>query len=256
MGAREAIQKKKAPAGQANAKKRSRVSAASATATAHLSAKPTKRTKAPLSESVTKVQATRITPSRAGVRAEEKARLARAARASAKESSSSATTPKAGRRGMRVVSSNDASDKGTQASAEHVGMTERIRSLQGPAKKALIVLAVLAGIVLALYGPARDYYVARRTADGLSSQLESINTNNDTLRSDVDSLESREGIEDAARQRGYVTEGETGVTVTGLSDEGSSAASGVGQSASDSSSTSNEPWYIQALDVFFGYKAS
>ena len=73
------------------------------------------------------------------------------------------------------------------------------------------------------------------------------------MRAEVDRLQSREGIEDEARKRGYVLPGEQPVMVEGLEvdDRGTadSSASAV-QSRSD-----DNPWYIDVLDFIFSYEA-
>ena len=123
----------------------------------------------------------------------------------------------------------------------------------------LVVIAVLAGI----YGPVRDYYSAYRTGDILNRQLELVKSYNADLQGEVDTLLSREGIEDTARKElNLVMPGEKTLTVTG--DGGSSDE---GSSGSDASSTitadelekkmaavvSDSPWYIKVLDTLFGY---
>lgn len=126
--------------------------------------------------------------------------------------------------------------------------------LRAAVRPTLITLGVLAFVCFALYGPARDYYVAQRTSEALSEQLSSINSTNDSLRQDVQALQTREGIEDEARKKGYVENGDTPLTVTGIPDDSSSSSS----SADASTASSNEdlPWYKQALDWVFGYSAS
>ncbi|WP_234966913.1 FtsB family cell division protein [Olsenella urininfantis] len=79
----------------------------------------------------------------------------------------------------------------------------------------VIVLALLA----MLYGPVREYYAAMRTGQDLQAKYDDISRENASLAGDLNRLQSREGIEDEARRRGYVSEGETSVTVKGLPEE-------------------------------------
>lgn len=79
---------------------------------------------------------------------------------------------------------------------------------------ALIVLTVMS-----LYGPCRSLYAARRDQYAYASYLAGIDEENAALREDVNRLQSQEGIEDAARERGYVMPGEVSVIVAGLPEE-------------------------------------
>lgn len=155
------------------------------------------------------------------------------------------------------------------------------------AHRALAVcMASLLVVAIALYAPLQAYYAAVRTNEALSNQLSSINASNETMQAQVDALMTREGIEDEARRRGYVQEGETAVemsgvtdsmdpssdpTVTSSDDSGDSGSSdGSGSSSSDTSSTSgddatvssangasvSDAWYTGLLDFVFAYDPS
>lgn len=77
----------------------------------------------------------------------------------------------------------------------------------------VVALAVL----LSLYFPVRDLYIAHRTNEILQRQLEIRETYNDGLQKDVDKLLSTEGIEDEARSSlGLVMPDEKRLEVTGL----------------------------------------
>ena len=89
----------------------------------------------------------------------------------------------------------------------------------GPYKYLLILLVIVAAGV-SLYFPIRDYYVAYRTNDILTRQLQLREAYNESLQSDVDQLLSTEGIEDTARENlGLVKPGETAIDIVGLDDE-------------------------------------
>lgn len=115
----------------------------------------------------------------------------------------------------------------------------------------LIVVAAIAVLLLFLYGPVREYYVSWRVGQIYSAELAELNEDNEELKSEVNRLQSREGIEDEARKRGYVSEGETAVTVEGLDE--SETSDGETGDTSDASGESNNPWYISVLDVLFGF---
>ncbi|MGL5172627.1 MAG: hypothetical protein ACRC75_02145 [Olsenella sp.] len=132
----------------------------------------------------------------------------------------------------------------TQAADDEKARREQRRGQLKSYKRPLIVLAVILVVVAALYAPARTYYSAWRTNGILQSSKDAIDQSNSAYESDNSRLMSSEGIQDEARKRGYVSEGETGVKVEGL-DESSSS--------SDLSSDS-DPWYITVLDFVFSYQ--
>ena len=132
----------------------------------------------------------------------------------------------------------------TQAADDEKARREQRRGQLKSYRRPLIVLAVILVVVAALYAPARTYYSAWRTNGILQSSKDAIDQSNSAYESDNSRLMSSEGIQDEARKRGFVSEGETGVKVEGL-DESSSS--------SDSSSDS-DPWYITVLDFVFSYQ--
>ena len=155
--------------------------------------------------------------------------------------------------------------------------------LTGPYRVAVYACVAVA-LGAGLYAPVRDLYVARRNNYILSQQLKIRQDYNDTLEKEVNSYLSTDGIEQAARGMGLVTEGEKTITVTGTdengdpvdasssSSDGSSDASGSQDSSSSSDSTDaktssdveraeaavfqNSPWYYKVLDSLFSYTGS
>ena len=122
------------------------------------------------------------------------------------------------------------------------GVLSAIGSFVMNFRVALLVLALFVGLVLAMYGPAKTYYCAWRKGQDLQAQLDEYNASNDQYKADIQGLQTREGIEDEARRRGYVSEGETKVVVEGL-DEG----------ADGSDQQAEQPWYIELGDKVFHY---
>ena len=112
-------------------------------------------------------------------------------------------------------------------------------------KLACIIVGAALAVVVFLYGPVATYYRAWRAGLDLQAQYDALAQSNDQIQQQNDALLTREGIEEEARRRGYVGEGETGVVVEGLPD-GSSSSADV---------TSDHPWYVAPLDVIFGYEA-
>ena len=130
------------------------------------------------------------------------------------------------------------------------GAAERILSAGDWAAHHRVIVTVFAVVLVAvvgLYGPARDYYVARRTGEVLQQKYDDIASQNSVLTADVQRLQTKEGIEDEARKRGYVLQGETAVTVEGLSDHSQSDPSAVDAYQDDRSMTT------KLLDTVFGY---
>lgn len=119
-----------------------------------------------------------------------------------------------------------------------------------------IAMATVLVAVAMLYPPARAYYAAVRVNSVLSSQLSDVNASNDSLQSDVSSLMTKEGIEDEARRRGYVSKGDTAVDMSGVSDSGGATSDQASATSDDTASSAAEPWYLSVLDALFGYDPS
>ena len=64
----------------------------------------------------------------------------------------------------------------------------------------LFIGIVVALVLVSLYFPVRDLYVAKRSSDILAKQVEIRQQYNDELQKSVDKLLSEEGIKDAASE--------------------------------------------------------
>lgn len=95
---------------------------------------------------------------------------------------------------------------------------ESIRNFYMSHKKLCISVAIVLLLVLSIFKPLRDYYISVRTHEILAQNYEELSQTNATLKQDVERLQTEEGIQDEARKRGYVGQGETAVTVEGQSD--------------------------------------
>ena len=113
---------------------------------------------------------------------------------------------------------------------------------------AILIAALVLGVLMAMYGPVQTYYRAWRAGQDLQAQLDELNASNEQYKDDIQALQTREGIEDEARRRGYVTNGETKVVVDGLND-GSDDSS----QSSDGDQQAQKPWYIELGDEVFHY---
>ena len=132
----------------------------------------------------------------------------------------------------------------------------------GP-QRPLFIGIVVALVLVSLYFPVRDLYVAKRSSDILAKQVEIRQQYNDELQKSVDKLLSEEGIKDAASEDlGLVMPGETKIDVLGLDDDSDSSSSKTSSNAKKAREVANEieevgkaaPWYIQTLDRLFGFK--
>ena len=126
----------------------------------------------------------------------------------------------------------------------------------------LFIGIVVALALVSLYFPVRDLYVAKRSSDILAKQVEIRQQYNDEMKKDTDKWFSEEGIKDTARDLGMVMPGEKKIDVQGLDDDSdSSSAEKKSSNAKKASEVAKEieevgkdaPWYIQALDMLFGF---
>ncbi len=140
--------------------------------------------------------------------------------------------------------------------APRVNLLTAVAGWAGAHRALSIAMATVLVAVAMLYPPARAYYAAARVNSVLSSQLYDVNASNDSLQSDVSSLMTKEGIEDEARRRGYVSKGDTAVDMSGVSDSGGATSDQASATSDDTASSAAEPWYLSALDAFFGYDPS
>lgn len=131
----------------------------------------------------------------------------------------------------------------------------------GP-QRGLFIGIVVVLVLVSLYFPVRDLYVAKRSSDILTKQVEIRQQYNDELQKSVDKLLSEEGIKDAATEDlGLVMPGETKIDVLGLDDDSDSSSSKKSSNAKKATEVAKEieevgkdaPWYIQTLDMLFGF---
>lgn len=116
--------------------------------------------------------------------------------------------------------------------------------------RALAIIALTVTLVVSmLLGPVRTYYVACRTGQDLQAYQEVLQGKNDDLRQDISRLQTQEGIEDEARKRGYVGEGETSLNVEGL-DTGQTQAT---DPSAKPTYEDTRDWTTRLLDALFGY---
>ena len=114
---------------------------------------------------------------------------------------------------------------------------------------AATVLCLVFGVVT-LYGPAQQLYVDIREKDRLAAEYAAVVERNEHIDSQVQALETDEGIEDMARtQLGWVRKGEHAVSVSGLDPK--DPAEFRGNIVSEDIPLP-DTWYSGILDPLFG----
>ena len=109
--------------------------------------------------------------------------------------------------------------------------------------KLVVFLGVVIFLLVGLYPPIRGYYHAVREHDELLVNQQKLEEDKKRLESEVNSLQTKEGIEEKAREQGYVSEGEESARVVGLD-----------KKKDDTTAQHPEyPWYIKAGDFVFGF---
>lgn len=115
-----------------------------------------------------------------------------------------------------------------------------------------VLLVALVIAVTMIAGPARTYYHAWRDAGRSKAEYEALTVQNEELSHEVERLQTLEGIEDAARTRGYVYPDEEALVVTGIEEEETPDSQIVAETLERHES--NLPWYVGCLDMVFGYE--
>ena len=122
----------------------------------------------------------------------------------------------------------------------------------------MIPLLIVAAVVItlaALYRPVQTYYLAWRQSIDLQAEYDYFSAQNDGLKGDIGRLQTRQGIEDEARSRGYGYEGESTTGSSAAGAEGGSSAGGSSAGTEEFSILDVErPWYVHVLDYIFGYQ--
>lgn len=125
-------------------------------------------------------------------------------------------------------------------------LPERIRTILRAHKKLTVFICIVGVLLIGFYGPVQGYYRAIRDAQELQITQQEVEKEHKNLNEDVNRLQTQEGIQDKAHERGYVSEGETSVSVEG-----------VGNTTTDNKPKEQKrpenPWYIKFLDFVFGY---
>lgn len=109
----------------------------------------------------------------------------------------------------------------------------------------IAVAAVTLFVLVSIYPPAQGLYRAWRDQGVQQETLDGLNASIEEYQGDISRLQTREGIEDEARRRGFVDEGEVGVVLEGAPEESDDAPANEGEAL---------PWYVALGDVVFQYE--
>ena len=134
----------------------------------------------------------------------------------------------------------------TREKKQVANLPERVRTILRAHKKLTVFICIVGVLLIGFYGPVQGYYRAIRDAQELQITQQEVEKEHKNLNEDVIRLQTQEGIQDKAHERGYVSEGETSVSVEG-----------VGNTTTDNKPKEQKrpenPWYIKLLDFVFGY---
>ena len=133
----------------------------------------------------------------------------------------------------------------TREKKQVANLPERVRTILRAHKKLTVFICIVGVLLIGFYGPVQGYYRAIRDAQELQITQQEVEKEHKNLNEDVNRLQTQEGIQDKAHERGYVSEGETSVSVEG-----------VGNTTTDDKQKEQKrpenPWYIKLLDFVFG----
>ena len=111
--------------------------------------------------------------------------------------------------------------------------------------KLVVFLGVVIFLLVGLYPPIRGYYHAVREHDELLLNQQKLEEDQKRLVSEVQGLQTKEGIIDEAHKQGLVSGGEESARVEGLDKK----------KDENTIQHPDYPWYIKVGDFIFGFSA-
>ena len=111
--------------------------------------------------------------------------------------------------------------------------------------KLVVFLGVVIFLLVGLYPPIRGYYHAVREHDELLLNQQKLEEDQKHLESEVQGLQTKEGIIDEAHKQGLVSGGEESARVEGLEQK----------KDENTVQRPDYPWYIKVGDFIFGFSA-
>ena len=109
--------------------------------------------------------------------------------------------------------------------------------------KLVVFLGVVIFLLVGLYPPIRGYYHAVREHDELLLNQQKLEEDQKRLESEVQGLQTKEGIIDEAHKQGLVSGGEESARVEGLDKK----------KDENTVQRPDYPWYIKVGDFVFGF---
>ena len=109
--------------------------------------------------------------------------------------------------------------------------------------KLVVFLGVVIFLLVGLYPPIRGYYHAVREHDELLLNQQKLEEDQKRLESEVQGLQTKEGIIDEAHKQGLVSGGEESARVEGLDKK----------KDENTVQSPDYPWYIKVGDFVFGF---
>lgn len=120
-------------------------------------------------------------------------------------------------------------------------------------KRVVIAFIAAAALVLAailVYPSAQQYYQTYRENQRLQAEYLAIESRNAEIQSNIDYLNTDAGIEDQARQYGWVEQGENSVSVSGTGED--DVTTTVPDEVKSDSIEPPHTWITNILDPVFG----
>lgn len=128
-------------------------------------------------------------------------------------------------------------------------------SLSAWATRGIVAFVAVAFAVVMLYPSCQNYYNETRQLQQLEAEYDALQTYNAQMQSQVNYLNTDEGIEDYARSElGWIRPGEHVVSVEGVTSTSDNTRSNSRAYAIPAGSVAApDTWYSGILDVIFGY---
>ena len=120
----------------------------------------------------------------------------------------------------------------------------------------IVGVCIIAFFAVIVYQPLSDYYGEVRNYQRLEAELAALNEHNQRVESEINYLQTKEGLEEYARaELGWIKPNEHAVTVEGVESttDKNSDSSTVIDSVPAGSVSAPETWYSGILDPLLGY---
>ena len=162
------------------------------------------------------------------------------------------TTAKKQRKEERAATKEQRKEERATAREQRKEQRRASRALHRKQRLTVATVSVLV-LVLAcvlIYPSAQEYYSARRANDKLQAEYAAVNDRNAQLQSNIDNLQTDDGIEEQAREYGWTMDGENAVNVvnSGVTESSTTMPAAVESEDVEAPDT----WVTKILDPIFG----